>query len=372
MPAPALVVRSLLWSVALAVLALGPVAARPADASARTYLLGDSVAAWSADVLTKQLAPAGVVLDAVACRGTVFSCVTPGQSHPAAQRPGHHPGPPGPARRHRRPRARLQRPPAGRRHRPGDAGAAQPGRAPGRVDQPERAPHRVPGHQPGAGARRAPAGPSCGSSTGGPPAPGTRPGSSTACTSRRPGRRRSPASWRRRSATSREDRARSGRGERSCGRSPGRGRRHLSYDRPDAPEVATGGAPPRLHRGRAGNAHGVRPALQPAPRDHGRRLHAGRDGLVRPGRGDPLAGRRPRRLRPDPRRRVLPAPGGAQLPRPLRLRAEHDDGRPAGQPRPPRRGRGDHGRLRRHLDRRRGAARSWPRRRPRASSTSSG
>ena len=80
MPAPALVVRSLVWSVALAVLALGPVAARPADASTRTYLLGDSVAAWSAAVLTKQLAPAGVVLDAVACRGTVYSCVTPGQS----------------------------------------------------------------------------------------------------------------------------------------------------------------------------------------------------------------------------------------------------------------------------------------------------
>jgi hypothetical protein len=80
-PAPAPVVRSLLWSVALAVVALGPVVARPADASARTYLLGDSVAAWSADVLTKQLAPAGIVLDAVACRGTVYSCVTPGQSH---------------------------------------------------------------------------------------------------------------------------------------------------------------------------------------------------------------------------------------------------------------------------------------------------
>ena len=131
---------------------------------------------------------------------------------------------------------------------------------------------------------------------------------------------------------------------------------HLSYDRPDAPEVATGGAPPRLHRSRAGHAHGVRPAVQPAPRDDGRGLHAGRDGLVRPGRGHPLAGRRARRLRPDPRRRVLPAPGGAQLPGPLRLRAEHDDGRPAGQPRPPRRGRGDHGRLRRHLDRRCGAA----------------
>ena len=79
MPAPAPVVRSLLWSVALAVVALGPVVARPADASARTYLLGDSVAAWSAAVLTKQLAPAGVVLDAVACRGTIYSCVTPGQ-----------------------------------------------------------------------------------------------------------------------------------------------------------------------------------------------------------------------------------------------------------------------------------------------------
>ena len=79
MPAPAPVVRSLLWSVGLAVLALGPVAARPADASTRTYLLGDSVAAWSADALIKQLAPVGVVLDAVACRGTVFSCVTPGQ-----------------------------------------------------------------------------------------------------------------------------------------------------------------------------------------------------------------------------------------------------------------------------------------------------
>ena len=79
MPAPAPVVRSLLWSVASAVVALVPVVARPADARARTYLLGDSVAAWSADVLTKQLGPAGVVLDAVACRGTVYSCVTPGQ-----------------------------------------------------------------------------------------------------------------------------------------------------------------------------------------------------------------------------------------------------------------------------------------------------
>jgi hypothetical protein len=79
-PAPALVARSLLWSVALAVVALGPVGAHPADASARTYLLGDSVAAWSAGVLAKQLAPAGVVLDAVACRGTVHSCLTPGQA----------------------------------------------------------------------------------------------------------------------------------------------------------------------------------------------------------------------------------------------------------------------------------------------------
>jgi hypothetical protein len=78
-PAPAPVVRSLLWSAALAVVALVPVVARPADARARTYLLGDSVAAWSADVLTRQLGPAGVVLDAVACRGTVYSCVTPGQ-----------------------------------------------------------------------------------------------------------------------------------------------------------------------------------------------------------------------------------------------------------------------------------------------------
>ena len=197
-----------------------------------------------------------------------------------------------------------------------------------------------------------------GAATGGPPAPATRPGSSTGCTSRRPGRRRSPASWRRRSATSREDRARSGRCERvaagvRAGARPPRTSPTIAQMRL---KYATGGAPRRRHRSRAGHAHGVRPAVQPAPRDDGRGLHAGRDGLVRPGRGDPLAGRRARRLRPDPRRRVLPAPGGAQLPGPLRLRAEHDDGRPAGQPRPPRRGRGDHGRLRRRLDRRCGAA----------------
>ena len=78
MSAPALVMRSLLWSVALSLVALGPVAARPADASARTYLIGDSVVAWWAGALAKQLAPAGVVVDAVACRGTVHSCTTPG------------------------------------------------------------------------------------------------------------------------------------------------------------------------------------------------------------------------------------------------------------------------------------------------------
>jgi hypothetical protein len=65
--------------MALTVIALGPTPAQPAAAAAgRTYLLGDSVAAWSADVLAKQLAPVGVVIDAAACRGTVYSCITPG------------------------------------------------------------------------------------------------------------------------------------------------------------------------------------------------------------------------------------------------------------------------------------------------------
>ena len=355
MPAPALAVRSLLWSAALAVLALGPVAARPADASARTYLLGDSVAAWSADVLTKQLSPAGVVLDAVACRGTIYSCVTPGQ----ATRP-----PSGLATIRAR-RGRLgatvvlelgynDRPLAGAIDRVMRELRSQGVRRVAWINLSERRSEYRATNQALSAARAA--GPSCGSSTGGPPAPATRPGSSTGCTSPRPGRRRLRAFWRRRSATSREDGARSGRCERSRGRPAERGHHHLSYDRPDAPEVATRGAPCRRHRSRAGHAHGVRPAVQPAPRDDGRGLHAGRDGLVRPGRGDPLAGRRAGRLRPDPRRRVLPAPGGAELPGPLRLRAEHDDGRPAGLPWPARRGRGHHGRLRRRVDRRCGAA----------------
>ena len=85
MPAPSLVVRTLMVvrtlisSTVLGLVAVAPAAAGPADAAPPTYLFGDSVAAWSADVLTKQLAPRGIVLDAVACRGTVFSCATTGR-----------------------------------------------------------------------------------------------------------------------------------------------------------------------------------------------------------------------------------------------------------------------------------------------------
>jgi len=81
-PAPAHSVRSVVVVVALAVVGIVPVlGAPPAHAArARPYLLGDSVAAWSAAVLTRELGQAGLVLDAVACRGTVSSCVAPGQT----------------------------------------------------------------------------------------------------------------------------------------------------------------------------------------------------------------------------------------------------------------------------------------------------
>jgi hypothetical protein len=81
-PARAQVAQSLLSSVALAIVAVGPILEAPSADAARTrpYLLGDSVAAWSADVLTRELGRSGLVLDALACRGTVLSCVAPGQT----------------------------------------------------------------------------------------------------------------------------------------------------------------------------------------------------------------------------------------------------------------------------------------------------
>jgi hypothetical protein len=80
--APALVVRSLLCSAVLAAVALLPV--QPASARGNAVapkgpvlLIGDSVVAWSTKAFARQPGLRGVTVDAVACRGAVFSCATP-------------------------------------------------------------------------------------------------------------------------------------------------------------------------------------------------------------------------------------------------------------------------------------------------------
>ena len=62
-------------------LALLLVAVLPSPVSARTrpYLLGDSVVAWSEAAIEQRLGHTGLVIDALACRGAVASCVVPGQ-----------------------------------------------------------------------------------------------------------------------------------------------------------------------------------------------------------------------------------------------------------------------------------------------------
>ena len=62
-------------------LALLLVAVLPSPVSARTrpYLLGDSVVAWSEAAIEERLGHTGLVIDALACRGAVASCVVPGQ-----------------------------------------------------------------------------------------------------------------------------------------------------------------------------------------------------------------------------------------------------------------------------------------------------
>ena len=71
--------RALAGAAALAL--LGAALAFPSPASARTrpYLLGDSVVAWSASAIEERLGHTGLVIDALACRGAVASCVVPGE-----------------------------------------------------------------------------------------------------------------------------------------------------------------------------------------------------------------------------------------------------------------------------------------------------
>ena len=186
MPASAPVIRRTL-AAAFALIVAGPaLAPSSADACVRPFLLGDSVLAWSASVVRRELGHSAPVVDAAACRGTVYSCVSPGQaSRPASGLSTIR------SQRGRlgelvvielgyndRPLRALDRPDPGR--------AAQPGREAGGLGQPERAPLGVPGHQPGPGRRRGLAGPSCASWIGARAAPVTVRGSSTASTSRPP------------------------------------------------------------------------------------------------------------------------------------------------------------------------------------------
>ena len=80
MPASAPVIRRTLGA-AFALIVAGPaLAPSSADACVRPFLLGDSVLAWSTSVLRRELGHSAPVVDAAACRGTVYSCVSPGQS----------------------------------------------------------------------------------------------------------------------------------------------------------------------------------------------------------------------------------------------------------------------------------------------------
>ena len=70
--------RALAGATGLALL-LVAVLPSPATARTRPYLLGDSVVAWSEAAIEERLGHTGLVIDALACRGAVASCVVPGQ-----------------------------------------------------------------------------------------------------------------------------------------------------------------------------------------------------------------------------------------------------------------------------------------------------
>ena len=235
--------------------------ARPTPAPAPTCSVTPSPRG-SADVLVKQLAPAGVVLDAVACRGTIYSCVTPGlRTQPPAQL-ATIPGPPSRLAPARDLVLRFNdRPLAGAIDRVMESCAARG--APGRVGQPERAPKRdratnrpsARGARPLARAAILDCGPS---------APGARPGSSTGAPHgvREGGVR--AASWRRRSATSREDEPDRAAASGRAGVRRGAAAADLSYDRRmrlKSRQQRTSSSPPRQYW----VSRGVRPARPTCP-----------------------------------------------------------------------------------------------------------
>ena len=73
--------RRVLGAATLAVVVTTALAPSPASARTRPYLLGDSVIAWSTSAIRNRLGDS-VVIDALACRGAVSSCVVPGERRP--------------------------------------------------------------------------------------------------------------------------------------------------------------------------------------------------------------------------------------------------------------------------------------------------